>query len=139
MHDKNGILQRFLSRRDPVALTIAFTPLLVRGVSLIKMHMSINKGRTSHHSGGVQSFGAGRSLDVTSNFLVFSIVTNENINDFTSTVEISIFNKQHSVYLQDLICSIFMIYSRESPFCDSTISYYRDFVKAALCHFYKKI
>ena len=103
VHDIDGVFQGFFGRRDPVALAIAFTALFIRSVGLIKVHMGIYKGGASHHTSGIDSFDPGGCFDVPGNFLVFSVITDENINDFAGPIQVGVFNQQHFMYLQLLI------------------------------------
>ena len=103
VHDIDGVFQGFFGRRNPVALAIAFTALFIRSVGLIKVHMGIYKGGASHHTSGIDSFDPGGCFDVPGNFLVFSVITDENINDFAGPIQVGVFNQQHFMYLQLLI------------------------------------
>ena len=93
VHHIDGILQRFLGGRDPVLLAEALAALLVRGVGFIEVHVGIDKGRAGHLAGRVDGFNAGRALDMLGNLLVFSIIANEYVDDFSGSVQVSVFDQ----------------------------------------------
>ena len=93
VHDEDGVLEGFLGGGDPVLLAEALAALLVRGVGLIKVHMGIDKGGAGHLSRCIDGFNAGGAFDMLGDLLIFAVIADEDINDFSGSVQIGILDE----------------------------------------------